>query len=146
MENKIFSIIIGSMEDPFDEDNRITTQDVFSPQLGNPLEIVLDEECEISTKLIGIYYKLQHLHIYPGIYKLNEDEELYLKNKFRVIVTEKTINNGYSLDSEQIKKHLEINKPYTLKIMKVDKFSSTIELEEFPGKLFNSVNFKFLKL
>jgi hypothetical protein len=74
-----------------------------------------------------------------------EDIAFIQQNKFKIFIDEESMNNGYSMDKDKIKE-LKFLYPYTLKSMSVDRSSSTIELEEYPGINFNSVNFKFAKL
>jgi hypothetical protein len=60
----------------------------------------------------------------------------------KVKVTNKTINSGYKHDSEQVKKLCEIDKIYTVEHTEVHSCSTFVCLKEFPGVLFNSVNFE----
>jgi hypothetical protein len=82
---------------------------------------------------------------------VSEDFEWNTMNIFalhghKVKVTERTKNNGYQFDRENVAKHLEIEKPYTIDHTHVDNSSTRVFLVEFPEKngrrpSFNSVNF-----
>lgn len=97
---------------------------------------------ELRDKLLDIYFR----ESYAG-FGANSQEDLdFIKyNTFKVIVTKDTVNNGYEFDSEKAQ-NLGINIPYTIKDMWVGRSSSTLELVEFPGVHFNTVNFEFLEL
>ncbi len=60
----------------------------------------------------------------------------------KVVVTEKSIKNGYTSDKEYIKKHCEIGKVYTVVSMVVHSSTSAVYLKEFPNIAFNSVMFE----
>lgn len=100
---------------------------------------------ELGNKVLQIYFRKSY-SMGPQ-YKITQDELDFIeKNQFYVVVTEKTKNNGYQGDKDQVAEMLEVNKPYELKSMDVGRSSSTIELVDFPYKNFNSVNFEFLAL
>lgn len=99
----------------------------------------MKEDKLLEREVMGIYFR----QAYSGFGQNSEEDINFItNNKFTVFVDEDTKNNGYDSDKEKVKQ-LELNHPYTLKTMDVGRSSSTLELEEFPGKTFNSVNFKF---
>ncbi len=51
-------------------------------------------------------------------------------------------NNGYESDQVSAKKHLELDKVYTLSRIRVDKWFTVVMLEEVPDVRFNSVLFE----
>lgn len=53
-----------------------------------------------------------------------------------------TFDAGYDYDKEQAKKHLEIDKEYTVDYTNVDSWSTDVYLVEFPNVRFNSVFFE----
>jgi len=59
----------------------------------------------------------------------------------KVIVTDETVENGYSCDSQQVKELIDIGYEYTVKSINIGRSSSRLVLEEFPNKTFNAVNF-----
>jgi len=59
----------------------------------------------------------------------------------KVIVTEKSIANGYPFDEEKARHFLRVGQTYTIEYMDVQDWSSTIILQEIPGVEFNSVHF-----
>lgn len=59
----------------------------------------------------------------------------------RIIVTETSAKNGYSPDVDKVKQHLEINKVYTVERTVVHDWTTDVELQGFPNRFFNSVNF-----
>ena len=67
--------------------------------------------------------------------------QLYAKRGHKVMVTERTINNGYQGDKDYANKYLEIGKIYTVEAMWVHDWNSDVELQEIPDKKFNSVHF-----
>ena len=92
-----------------------------------------------NEELIGIYFK----KCYMGFGEVTEKEsELINSNDFVCVVTEETSKNGYAYDSEQVNEALEIGKEYTFVSMDVGQSSSTLELKEFPGTSWNTVNFE----
>jgi len=103
---------------------------------------MLIEDKELQQKVMGIYFRMNYFGFGENS---EEDKAFIINNKFKVFIDEETMGNGYSLDKEKIK-DLKFLYPYTLHSMDVGRSSSTIELEEFPGVNFNSVNFKFCKL
>jgi hypothetical protein len=99
----------------------------------------MEEDKLLEREVMGIYFR----QTYSGFgQNSDEDVNFITKNKFIVFVDEDTKNNGYDSDKEKVKQ-LELNYPYILKTMNVGRSSSTLELEEFPGQSFNTVNFKF---
>ena len=61
-----------------------------------------------------------------------------------VKVTKNTKNNGYGGDKEQVAELLEIDKSYEVESTNVHSSSTSVRLSDFPGKIFNSVNFESL--
>lgn len=53
--------------------------------------------------------------------------------------------NGYPSDQEQCKKHLELNKVYTVDFTVVGQSHTSVHLKEFPKMSFNSVMFENYK-
>lgn len=53
-----------------------------------------------------------------------------------------TFSAGYDYDKEMAKKHLELNKEYTVDYTSVDGYSTDVHLKEFPNIKFNSVFFE----
>lgn len=100
------------------------------------------EDKDLKDKLIGIYFRTSYIGFGENT---PEDINFALHNTFQVFIDEETMNNGYSSDKENVKDLLFMY-PYTLKTMDVGRSYSTLELEEFPGRQFNTVNFKFIKL
>ena len=99
---------------------------------------------DLESRVMGIYFRMT----YFGCGENSEEDKAFIQNnKFKVIVTEDSIKNGWPSDKEKFKTYpVKFLYPYNLKHMNVDRYSSTLELEEFPGVNFNTVNFKFLKL
>jgi hypothetical protein len=58
-----------------------------------------------------------------------------------VIITKDSVNNGYTSDSEKVKKLLKIGKIYTVKKVSIGKYFSCLYLKEMPNIPFNIVNF-----
>lgn len=50
-------------------------------------------------------------------------------------------NNGYPQDKKYVKQHLEEGQTYTVKHVRSSQSISYVELEEVPGKTFNTVHF-----
>lgn len=95
---------------------------------------------EVFDKLHAIYHKFSYI-IAGG--KPTEEECAWLDNNtFKCVVTPETARNGYNGDKAYLLKHLDIGEEYTLDSMSVGQSSSTLTLKEFPGKPFNTVNFK----
>ena len=59
----------------------------------------------------------------------------------KVTVTEKSIANGYPFDEEKARQLLKVGQVYTVELMDVQNWSSTVLLREIPGVEFNSVHF-----
>lgn len=53
-----------------------------------------------------------------------------------------TLNAGHDWQKEEVKKHLEFGKHYTVEKTIVHGFSSEVYLKEIPGVSFNTVFFK----
>lgn len=66
---------------------------------------------------------------------------IYAKEGTKVKVTKKTLENGYKSQSERAKKYLKPGKIYTVLHTVVDRFNTEVYLKEFPGIVFNVVNF-----
>ena len=94
----------------------------------------------IKDNLIAINFKKS----YFGFGEITEEEDLFLKQDFKVVVTENTKNNGYKIDSENVKEYLQLNHPYILDEMQVSQSSSSLSLKEFPNRWFNTSNFEFI--
>lgn len=98
----------------------------------------------LLSKLTRIYFANGY---YGFMSKITpEEKEFITNNTFKVIVTDKTKNNGYNSDMEKVKEHLELYVPYTLVSMNVDRSSGTLTLVEFPDIEFNTVNFEYLEV
>ncbi len=123
------------------DQGNITREDLRNRLLivSEGLENLLPKEKEIlNDKLIGIYFKTSY--ILPEM-EITKREYAYIKNNtFICKVTEKTKNNGYDSDMENVK-HL-VGMEFTLLDMSVSQSSSTLRLKEFPNKSFNTVNFE----
>ena len=103
---------------------------------------MLIEDKTLQDKVLGIYFRTSYIGMGENT---QEDIAFIQQNKFKVFIDEESMKNGYDIDKVKIK-DLKFMYPYILKSMSVGRSSSTIELEEYPGKNFNSVNFKFAKL
>jgi hypothetical protein len=66
---------------------------------------------------------------------------IHAEENDKVIVTEETINYGYTLDKEQAKKYLTIGQIYNVDYTVVGDWHTDVYLKEFPTISFNSVNF-----
>lgn len=66
---------------------------------------------------------------------------IYALKGHKVIVTEKSANNGYSYDSEKVKRLLQVGVEYTVYMTQVDDSQTDVWLLEFPNEKFNAVNF-----
>ena len=94
---------------------------------------------DVSDKLIEIFFKT----CYTGYGRVTKEEQQYLNdNDFVCIVTDETKDNGYKMESDWIKENLEIGKEYTFISMDVGRSSSSLTIEEFPTKNFNTVCFE----
>lgn len=71
----------------------------------------------------------------------NKNMEIYAKRGQKVIVTKRTAHNGYDSQEQDVAKHLQIGKIYTVEKTEVHSSSTTVQLKEFPNKNWNSVNF-----
>jgi hypothetical protein len=100
------------------------------------------EDKELGHKVMGIYFRTS----YAG-FGVNTPEDIAFiqGNKIQVYVDKESKRNGYKDDKTKIEE-LGLNQLYTLRSMSVERSSSTIELDEYPGRNWNSVNFKFAKL
>ena len=58
-----------------------------------------------------------------------------------VLVSKTTAHNGYDSHAEDIEESLKIGKLYTIVSTDVGGSSTSIQLKEFPNKIWNSVNF-----
>ena len=67
--------------------------------------------------------------------------DIYAKSGHRVIVSKQTAHNGYDSDKGDVEKHLEIGKIYNIHSTNVSQSSTSIVLQQFPDKNWNSVNF-----
>jgi len=70
---------------------------------------------------------------------------IYSKKGDKIKVTINTKYNGYTYDKELVEKYLEIDKEYTVEKTIVDRYHTDVILQEFPNKMFNSVNFENVK-
>jgi hypothetical protein len=100
---------------------------------------------QLENKVLQIYFRKSYI-MGDKFKNTQEDLDFIENHQFKVVVTDKTKNNGYQGDKDLVTELLELNKPYNLKSMDVGRSSSTIELVEFPNRNFNSVNFEFLAL
>jgi hypothetical protein len=91
---------------------------------------------EIRKKLINIYFKKR----YMGFGEVTEEEEDFISQEIKCIPTGR---NGYDIDKEHIREHLEVGKEYVLLAMNVSQSSSSLTLKEFPTLSFNTVCFDF---
>jgi len=64
----------------------------------------------------------------------------------KVMVTEETKKHGHERDQENIEKYLEIGKEYTVDHTVIHNWNTNVFLKEFPGVIFNSVNFEDVTL
>lgn len=53
-----------------------------------------------------------------------------------------TGKGGYESNKEHANRYLTVGVEYTLSNIKIDNWSSTVELEEFPDIVFNSAHFE----
>ncbi len=90
----------------------------------------------IREKLIDIYFK----KCYMGFGEVTEEEEDFISQEIKCIPTKR---NGYDIDKEHIREHLEVGKEYVLESMNVGQSSSSLTLKEFPTLSFNTVCFEF---
>ena len=60
----------------------------------------------------------------------------------KVVVTPNSAHNGYTIHQAQVGHLLLIGQHYTVKRVRVELWSSSVELVEFPEELFNTVNFE----
>lgn len=67
---------------------------------------------------------------------------IYAIEDHKVKVTEESANNGYELDVEKVKKHLETGKEYTVLYTVIEDYHTIVKLKEFPREFFNAVNFE----
>lgn len=68
--------------------------------------------------------------------------DIFTRKGEKVVVTDVTCKNGYDPDIKNVVNLLEINKPYTVDRCVIHKFYTDVYLVEFPGVVFNSVNFE----
>ncbi len=68
--------------------------------------------------------------------------EIYALKGYKVKVTDKTRNNGFESDKENVRKHLQKGKVYTIDKTNVSSGFTDVFLQEFPNIEFNSVNFE----
>lgn len=59
----------------------------------------------------------------------------------KVVVTERSISNGWPDDQEKARKFLKPGGIYTVEKMERADWSSSVILQEIPGERFNSVHF-----
>lgn len=67
---------------------------------------------------------------------------IYAEEGHKVIVTEDSIRNGYASVEEHARKHLQVDKTYTVDYIEVGDWSTKVYLKEFPNETFNSVSFE----
>lgn len=67
---------------------------------------------------------------------------IYAKNGDKVIVTNLSKNNGYSVDKEKVAKYLKVGIPYEVLETHPEDFNTDVTLKEFPEFSFNSVMFE----
>lgn len=68
--------------------------------------------------------------------------EIFAIEGYKVIVTERSKNNGYDYDKEQVNRYLEVGKVYEVERTEVGRSHTDVYLKEFPDVNFNSVNFE----
>ena len=94
---------------------------------------------EVTQELIGIYFKRS----YMGFGEVTQEEQHYIDdNHFVCVVTDETKNNGYDIESKWIQENLTIGREYTFVDMEVGRSSSSLRIEEYPDKSFNTVCFE----
>lgn len=67
---------------------------------------------------------------------------IYALNGHKVLVTEKSANNGYDYHKQKVKELLIIGKVYTVDKTIVYQSSTEVFLKEYPEQVFNSANFE----
>ena len=68
--------------------------------------------------------------------------DIYAEEGHKVTVTEDSINNGYEPVEKHAKEFLKVGETYTIESTDVDGWNTDVYLKEFPGEIFNSVNFE----
>ena len=89
------------------------------------------------------------IYIKPEIVNIDEEcmMDMYAKKGTKVALRHKEgkIKGGRDYDQEQALEFLTLDGVYTVESTDVGDWSSTVELQEFPGKHFNTVMFKDVK-
>jgi hypothetical protein len=68
---------------------------------------------------------------------------IYALKGHKVKVTSESYNNGTKYDKAKVIAHLDVAKEYyTVYFTEVESYTANVELQEFPGIVFNSVNFE----
>lgn len=99
---------------------------------------------ELAQKVMGIFFRSNY---YGFGENTPQDIEFLQTTPIYVFITGESMMNGYEYDRKNIINNgLLLMHPYRLKSMNVGISSSTLELLEYPGVNFNSVNFNFKKL
>lgn len=93
------------------------------------------------------YVKLMHSALMFGGASEEELETMNIHAEYgdKVKVTKITVLNGYKGDSDSVKKHLTIDKVYTVDWVDIGNWKSTVYLIEVPDVGFNSTNFVDVK-
>ena len=70
-----------------------------------------------------------------------ESMDIGAKEGYKVMVTERSINNGYPHDMELANKYLKVRSIYTVEKTEGSGWHTDVWLKEFPNISFNSVHF-----
>src|ERR1043165_1067316 len=95
---------------------------------------VMEGKCFLTGETIRIFDP-------KGLMK-EPDMPLDAEEGYKVTVTERSINSGYSHDKENANKHLKVGCIYTIERTDVQDWSTDVWIKEVPGVRFNSVHFK----
>jgi len=94
-----------------------------------------------GREIIGVNNDYQQTWICSDCYRIKDPTEALGCERGTKIIF-KYPENGTEYDQERANKHLVKDKYYTVHLITIGSWSSTIELEEFPGIKFNSVHFE----
>ena len=72
------------------------------------------------------------------------DMNIYAEENTKVIVTERSIKNGYSYVEKHARKFLRVGEIYTIDHTEVSDWSTAVYIKEFPNEIFNCVSFEEL--
>lgn len=95
---------------------------------------------QIQSKLMAYWFIKSYSFVSEHFHT---DNEFIEKHDFYVIVTKDSARNGYDFDKKLVLTTLKLNEKYKIKSMSVSQSSSSVELCDFPGINFNSINFEF---